>query len=594
MIYSNLGWAKEEKCSTIELLGYLLHCESYIAQRGVAKIGMDIFNGTFNEDLGKVSILEGLMIKQKFKISYHNWTQLRWILKDKVELPPMYIMAEKAQLMRPLKVEYNHGVKADLKSCLDLTLTEHIINIGEDHFGEELNITLTWGLDGSGNNLDMNHINSAHFSTSNVMVACFTVTSIRSMGQELWNVSELGHNSPKATRIFSLFPGKEEDALLRRFYPQIEQEFKEIQENGLIIKLDGRKEIKVNLLTCKGSQMDGKMISNLMGILGAYCSMCNTSMKEAHQKEEIKNGFPINRSLEEIMEISEQLMDEEGLIKIKSSDYHHRKGVTKKPISQVYDLSYNLPVLHAKINSSKWLLILIMKLNSSQKWHHSSKAVRYSKEEKKMENDAKNLLAHKLRMELGIKNSDPSAMLTGNLFKTFSSDQGREKLSNMINDEEEREKFKEIHLGLCSIVRIINTQRQKIKLNEFKEFCTEVYLKIVEYWPWAVMSPSIHRILAHAGELMEANEGRGLGGESEEGLESVNKFIKSLRKESARKTSTEANFLDCFNHLWMKSSPLLVNLEQKKLGKQRKRKSQLKEASGQQIDQLVEIFLITE
>ena len=44
-----------------------------------------------------------------------------------------------------------------------------------------------------------------------------------------------------------------------------------------------------------------------------------------------------------------------------------------------------------------------------------------------------------------------------------------------------------------------------------------MYLNIVETFPWAVISPSVHRILAHSWEKIEINDSFGFGGESEEG-----------------------------------------------------------------------------
>ena len=48
---------------------------------------------------------------------------------------------------------------------------------------------------------------------------------------------------------------------------------------------------------------------------------------------------------------------------------------------------------------------------------------------------------------------------------------------------------------------------------------------------------------------------------SEEGLESLNKFIREMRNHGARKESTEANFKDVYNHLWDRSRPTIVEME---------------------------------
>ena len=74
----------------------------------------------------------------------------------------------------------------------------------------------------------------------------------------------------------------------------------------------------------------------------------------------------------------------------------------------------------------------------------------------------------------------------------------------------------------------------------------------------------------------------GLGSESEEGLEAQNKFIRHLREHGARKTSTEDNFSDTWNHLWRKSCPVILELDREK------RKRAPKIMVSNEIDTLVE------
>ena len=77
----------------------------------------------------------------------------------------------------------------------------------------------------------------------------------------------------------------------------------------------------------------------------------------------------------------------------------------------------------------------------------------------------------------------------------------------------------------------------------------------------AAVSPSVHRILAHSWEVLELNKGFGLGDMSEEGLEALNKIIRSRSKHGARKNSTLSNFMNCYNHMWDRSRPTIVEME---------------------------------
>ena len=59
------------------------------------------------------------------------------------------------------------------------------------------------------------------------------------------------------------------------------------------------------------------------------------------------------------------------------------------------------------------------------------------------------------------------------------------------------------------------------------------------------------------------NGGFGLGAESEEGLQALNKWIRRLRERGSRKTDTLSNFTDTFNHLWDRSRPTIVEMRRK-------------------------------
>ena len=91
----------------------------------------------------------------------------------------------------------------------------------------------------------------------------------------------------------------------------------------------------------------------------------------------------------------------------------------------------------------------------------------------------------------------------------------------------------------------------------------DIAQQLVISFKWAVISLSVHRILAHSWEVIEQNNGFGLGNQSEEGLEALNKFIMSFRARGARKDSTVNNFSDTLNHMWDRSRPIILDMERK-------------------------------
>ena len=169
-----------------------------------------------------------------------------------------------------------------------------------------------------------------------------------------------------------------------------------------------------------------------------------------------------------------------------------------------------------------------------------------------------------LNEKLAINIGDPSDMVTGESFKKFSSDSAREVLADFIKDISKQEAFKDIHLQTCAIVLVINSQKRKVMIDIFRELCINTYLKMRKAFPWAIISPSLHRILGHSWERIDMNSKFGLGNESEEGLEALNKLIRYYRARGSRTISTEANFTDTYNHLWRVSSPLIADMEREK------------------------------
>ena len=140
-------------------------------------------------------------------------------------------------------------------------------------------------------------------------------------------------------------------------------------------------------------------------------------------------------------------------------------------------------------------------------------------------------------------------MVTGKAFVKFSSDTSRAFFVSLV-EESEREALNTVLLGLCATVKVINSQKRRVNVEKLRQLTMETYLALVEGFPWAAVSPSVHRILAHSWEVIQLNDGYGLGGLSEEGLESLNKQIRHTREKGARKDNCFHNFVDTYNHLW--------------------------------------------
>ena len=164
--------------------------------------------------------------------------------------------------------------------------------------------------------------------------------------------------------------------------------------------------------------------------------------------------------------------------------------------------------------------------------------------------------------ELAINCGNPGEMVTGKSFQKFASDGSRAFFVSLL-PEEKKDGFDFILLGLSALVKIINSQKRRVNVEKLRELSKDVNLRFVQLFPWAAVSPSVHRILAHSWEVVELNGEFGLGDVSEEGLEALNKQIRRMRQSGSRKDSTENNFLDTFNHLWDRSRPTIFEMERK-------------------------------
>ena len=87
---------------------------------------------------------------------------------------------------------------------------------------------------------------------------------------------------------------------------------------------------------------------------------------------------------------------------------------------------------------------------------------------------------------------------------------------------------------LAAILRIFNSS-QLVKTADLGKLCKDTYLLVLYSFPWASITPTLHKLLAHSKELIwETNSGYGLKCFSEEGTESCNKLIRKYRGNLSR------------------------------------------------------------
>ena len=100
----------------------------------------------------------------------------------------------------------------------------------------------------------------------------------------------------------------------------------------------------------------------------------------------------------------------------------------------------------------------------------------------------------------------------------------------------------------------------KINTDAFEQFCKDtidIYFDPELGAPWYPMPPTLHRILYHGKDVIDACPVP-IGWTSEECSEANNKFARDFESNHSRKTSNEDSFLDLFHRLTDISDPVLV------------------------------------
>ena len=91
-----------------------------------------------------------------------------------------------------------------------------------------------------------------------------------------------------------------------------------------------------------------------------------------------------------------------------------------------------------------------------------------------------------------------------------------------------------LHAQLSAILRVFNSNHV-VNTLELGKLCKDNYLPFFNLFPWASITPTLHKLLAHSEELIrDMNSGYGLKAFPKEGTESCNKLVRRHREHLAR------------------------------------------------------------
>ena len=115
----------------------------------------------------------------------------------------------------------------------------------------------------------------------------------------------------------------------------------------------------------------------------------------------------------------------------------------------------------------------------------------YTPEEREAIDAGERKVKEHAKKEIQIDIFEPNKMETGNMFERFAWDWSRQTMAELIvhEDPETEERYREawmsIHLDLCALTIVGQSQRAKVDVARFKEISTRVYIRIVDEFPWS-------------------------------------------------------------------------------------------------------------
>ena len=165
--------------------------------------------------------------------------------------------------------------------------------------------------------------------------------------------------------------------------------------------------------------------------------------------------------------------------------------------------------------------------------------------------------------------------------------------------ETEKEELRTL-LQRMNVINRIMSSDSHIKVFDYRKYCLDTYIFILETWPWVQVSEAIHRLLGHSFEFIVLNQNCGLKTVGEQGSEATHRVERAIRDHGSRKVTLVKGDEDTFRHSAAASDPGLRSLDRrpwcsfcKEEGHTTRRcKKRFLGPHGSEDDQLVEIFIL--
>lgn len=404
--------------------------------------------------------------------------------------------------------------KVDLQQLMKHT-AERIVKIRENEIMEYLKSTSkqsekmvllsSWGLDGSSGHAQYHQsITNPDKTADNCMLATVTTPLRLSAADNSTNIhwTNLMPQSVRFCRPIEIEFVKETREVTLEKKRKLEAEMENLEEVCVKLPNGNCVSIKFEFIM---SQIDGKTLAAVTETSSTQCCcICGATPTEMTNSENLKN---------------EVFAPKEGT------------------------LDHGMSPLHAYLRVFDCLLHIAYRLQF-KKW-------RVTKEYKDQYQTSKKEVQQQMKDELHLHVDFPrpggGTSTTGNVCRRAFSNP--KELSRILKIDEK------LIVMFRNILIAINCQ-QSLNPELFQEYCTQAYQRYLELYSWYKIPATVHKVLAHAAEII-IHSPVPLGVLAEEALECSNKHYRRNRELHARKCSRQANMRDIFIRAMRNSDPLI-------------------------------------
>lgn len=422
-------------------------------------------------------------------------------------LPPYKKVAEEKAKCYPDDMQISEkDASVSLQSLLDHTIRR----LFKSRSNEEVNamtdtsctLTSKWGCDGSSGHVEYNQNLSGDISDKNLLLVSMVPLSLQSTsGDEYWR-----NKSPSSTRYcrpISFEFAKETKEKVLSLVQKVNRDIATLKSTEIFAC--GRQfSVKHNLLF---TMLDGKTAQTVTNTASsAVCYICKAKPSEMNQ----------------LATISRKAVDGEAC-KLGLSSLHARI----KFMECILHIAYNKPF-------QKWSALIDE--------HKQLKQINKLRIQQQLK-ERMNLRVDSVQQGTGSSND-------GNTSRRFFSNPAL--VADITGIKEEL-------IDRFRIILQIITCGHKINSEKFKNYTWDTAKLFVETYPWYYMPVTVHKILIHGKDIMDAAI-LPIGMLSEEAEEARNKDYRKYRLMFSRKCSRVATNTDIFHRLLVSSDPFITSL----------------------------------